>query len=96
MLHLMLDNCAEKMKVIKEYKRWVRHTSWLPSNLRLRCGGTKATTPSTTPNNSSSSGVNVSYMLCDIVPLFCVMFLFQSKIVPNIGLFFGKSFGYQE
>jgi len=54
---IFVFHCVMNEKVVKEYKRWVRHSSWLPSNLRTRCGGTKAT-PSTTPNNSSSSGVN--------------------------------------
>jgi hypothetical protein len=54
---IFVFHCLMNDKVIKEYKRWVRHTSWLPSNLRIRCGGTKAT-PSTTPNNSSTSGAN--------------------------------------
>jgi len=59
---IFVFHCLMNEKTVKEYKRWVRHASWMPSNLRMRCGGTKAT-PSTTPNHSTTSGVNVSQLI---------------------------------
>ena len=56
---IFVFHCLMNEKAVKEYKRWIRHTSWMPSNLRMRCGGNKAT-PSTTP---TTSGVNVSHLI---------------------------------
>ena len=43
------------IQVQKEYKKWVRRTTWLPECVRVKYGGARASY-SSTPNQSTSSG----------------------------------------
>ncbi|ELU11325.1 hypothetical protein CAPTEDRAFT_226868 [Capitella teleta] len=53
-LFIYIFHCVMNDKVQKEYKKCIRHASWLPNSFRIKYGGARPY--SSTPNQSTSSG----------------------------------------